>query len=114
MSTIFEEDLKSISDEIVKLGIIHKTIFLTGATGLVGSAIAKGILYSNQYGADNRVVALIRNEDKANWIYKEYIGDNHLTLIKGDVNQPFKYIYLLSCLCPIPDTKRAAPTAPMC
>lgn len=91
MSTIFEEDLKSISDEIVKLGIIHKTIFLTGATGLVGSAIAKGILYSNQYGADNRVVALIRNEDKANWIYKEYIGDNHLTLIKGDVNQPFKY-----------------------
>lgn len=84
--TVFEEDLLSAANEIKKLGIKGKTFFITGATGLVGSFLAFSLLYANKrFSLDNRVLALARNREKAEKLFKGCPG---LEVVVADVLNP--------------------------
>lgn len=72
-----------------------KRVFVTGATGLVGSVLVRSL-----FGMDAEVIALIRNPEKAREIYKEdadkirwIVGDvtdsNSFLPISGDVDYVF-------------------------
>lgn len=67
-----EKDLHNLSD---------KTLLVTGATGLIGSNIIKYLL--DQKEIKCKIIALVRNVDKAKNIFKENI--DNIELIVGDV-----------------------------
>lgn len=51
----------------------EKTFFVTGATGLVGSLILRFLVYANgQLDLDLKLLALVRNKEKAQRLYAEY------------------------------------------
>lgn len=87
--TVFEEDLLYLSDELKKNELYNKVFFVTGATGLVGSVLVKAILFGNQrYNLNNRVIAFVRNKEKAEHIFGGYDG---LEFCIGDILEPIAY-----------------------
>lgn len=81
---VLQEDMVLIGQTMKELGLKNKTFFITGATGLVGSVIVKAILYNKEF--NNKVIAFVRNEEKANRIFG--IDQQNLKLCVGDVNLP--------------------------
>ena len=62
-----------------------RTIFVTGATGLIGKCLIRKIRAHNAIAADPiRILALVRNEDKAKRVFTDY-QEPWFKLIKGDV-----------------------------
>lgn len=52
----------------------NKTFFITGATGLIGSLLTRFLLYADkQIGLNLRILALIRNQEKAQRLYADYL-----------------------------------------
>ncbi len=86
---IYMEDIMSNvnSDNINWKKMKDKTIFITGGTGLIGSLVINTILYaSKEYGLNTRVIALVRNEEKANKLFEKKFRENlELKFIVGDV-----------------------------
>ena len=75
---IVKKDFEEILDSNVPFEKFNnKTFFITGATGLIGSLIIKFLLFLNEKGMNINIVGLIRNEKKAQQIYKNY-NDKHL------------------------------------
>lgn len=61
--------------------------FITGATGLIGSALIRRILRDNDLlNTENTVYALIRSEEKAKSIFKDAFSRSDIKWIKGDLN----------------------------
>ena len=60
------EDLDYISkSNILWSELENKTILITGATGLIGSAIIDAIMYrNNNFNSNIKVIALSRTEEK--------------------------------------------------
>lgn len=87
--SILSEDL-SIVAKSVPHKFYNSTFFVTGATGLIGSILIKGLLTCNKtYNSNIKIIALIRNEKKAFDIFSEYITDK-LIFIKNDVTSQIK------------------------
>ena len=61
----------------------NKTIFVTGATGLLGSLFIKSLLARN---SKIRIIGLARNREKAERIF----NGNELSFVYGDVSQKLK------------------------
>ena len=54
----------------------NKTIFVTGATGLIGSLLVKAFAYYNCLHQGNiKIIGLIRNEEKAKRIYGKWYNN---------------------------------------
>ncbi len=70
-------DFKSIlNSEIDFSEFSDKTILVTGATGLIGSLLVKSLLYcSKEKGLNVKIVAIVRNIEKANEVFNNYICD---------------------------------------
>lgn len=69
-----------------------KVIFVTGATGFVGSQLVKLFLCANRTRDLNiTVVAMIRNENKAKDIFKEYDKQSNLVFYVNDVRNTIDY-----------------------
>lgn len=65
------------------------TVFVTGATGLVGSQLVKTILAANRiHDLHIRVLALVRSQDKARRVFGHLLEKPELQLHYGDVTQP--------------------------
>lgn len=64
----------------------NRTFLITGATGLIGSLIIKFLLFLNKKGMNINIIGLIRNEKKAEQIYKNY-NDKHLTFYIHDLGK---------------------------
>ena len=62
----------------------NKTVLITGATGLMGSHIASFLLKENNV----KIVALSRNKEKLERIYKEYIKAGRVKIIAQDASKP--------------------------
>jgi len=66
-----------------------KTFFITGATGLLGSALIKSLQ------RENRIIALVRNKEKAECVFKEH---KNISFVHGNVaeknsiDEPIDYI----------------------
>ncbi len=68
-----------------------KTVLITGATGMIGSMIIKVIQsYNRRHHTHIRIVAHIRNIQKAESILADYI-DDQLEWVVGDICSPIEY-----------------------
>lgn len=62
-----------------------KSIFISGATGLIGSTIVKTIV-TNVPSA--KIIALVRNKDKAESIFRSLGPNSRITYVNGDIRNP--------------------------
>ncbi len=88
--TVFEEDLENIcsADFIDWDRLNGKTIFVTGATGLIGSTVVQALLYANRKRSLHlQVKALVRNLQKAQAMFARYEGDEALSFVVGTVEE---------------------------
>lgn len=84
---ILQEDLESIVNSEAPVDALrNSTLFVTGATGLIGSLIVKTIAcYNRLKGTNIRLLAFVRNEEKAKNIFGNILDRSEIKLIIGDV-----------------------------
>lgn len=68
-----QSDIKEIISDIELVNSFsHKSVLVTGATGLIGSMIIKTLVCANsEYGLNIKIIGLARNEERA----KKVLGD---------------------------------------
>lgn len=84
----FKNDIQSIAKaEYVNWGgLQNKTVLVTGATGLVGFATIDVLLCANKlHNLDLKILALVRNEEKAKERFKDFLSDDSLKFVVGSV-----------------------------
>lgn len=64
-----------------------KNILITGACGLIGSAVVD-FLFNNRVNCD--VYAMVRNQNKAKERFSAHRGNSHFHILEGDVNRPIE------------------------
>lgn len=87
---ILQEDVESlVSEGTVPFALLeHKSVFVTGATGLLGSQVVKALLCSNRrLGTDIRILALVRSQSKAEKVFGGLLAREDLQFVYGDVTQ---------------------------
>lgn len=96
------DDLEYINslDGIEKLD--GSTVFITGATGMIGSVLADALMYRNEkHGSGITVLALARNARRAKARFEKYSDDPNFKFIEGDINNPLefheKFDYMFHC-----------------
>lgn len=88
---LFKKDL----DYLMSLDYIpwdklkEKTVLVTGATGLIGYNLVSGLIYADiRIKLDLKIIALVRDIDKAEKKYVEQLKDSEaLTFVSGEVEQ---------------------------
>lgn len=91
-SKILEEDFLSVKERGSHLlkKMSSKKVFVTGATGLVGSLIIRTLAYINE--TDNlsiQIYGLARSADKVKSIYGEELPDS-LKFVYGEITDPYE------------------------
>lgn len=92
-NSVLNEDLLYIAEEckIFMDDLTHKSFFITGATGLVGSMLVRTLLCLNsEYNTECEIYILIRSLEKAKKIYQDLILDPHIHILSGDIQQSYK------------------------
>lgn len=97
---ILQRDINRVARELVNFPELnHKTIFVTGASGLLGSLTVKSLLCLNRcYRFNVSIVALVRSSEKAEATFGNLIHDDKLRIIVGDIvdipdiSEPIDYI----------------------
>lgn len=106
---IFQEDLETIlKDESVPWKQLrNKTVFITGATGLIGYTLTCALLQYNLSRSGNiLVVALTRDRKKAEEKFSDWFPDagKWLYFLEGSVENlpeiPGTVDYIVHCACP--------------
>lgn len=104
---IMMEDIVDISKStIIDWNMFNgKTVFITGATGLLGSQIVKALMYANMTKAlDVKLLLLVRNNQKAKEVFGENLNANNVKIIEGDImNMPMvdeKIDFIIHGACP--------------
>lgn len=83
---ILEEDFEYIRANYDFSFLNGKSVFITGATGLLGSQICKYLLYVNEKNnADVKILALVRNLEKAKKVFEEDYENPAIKFVQGDV-----------------------------
>ena len=88
----FQEDIENAakSASVDWDALKGKGVFVTGATGLLGSQIVMTLLMANeQKDLGLTVYALVRSEEKAKTVFANVLGES-LVFVKGDVMKPFE------------------------
>ena len=69
----------------------HKTMMITGATGMVGKYLIEVLLYRNaHYGAGIRIIAVGRDGAKFDERFRDVEGAESLEFLKADVQKPIE------------------------
>ena len=86
------EDLSAIASYAAEQKLSGHTLLVTGATGLIGSLLIKGMVAHNQQGgAPIRVVALARNPEKVAAVFAEEMAGGeipHVQFVYQDISMP--------------------------
>ena len=70
---VYEENIKEVLKENEFMELKNQKILITGANGLIGSAIIDVLNYLNIYENYNmKIIAMVRNENKVLQRLKEY------------------------------------------
>lgn len=91
---VLQEDLEQLIGHSASLlqKFQNKTVFVSGATGLLGSQLVKALLCGNRMiGTNCKVLALVRSEQKAEKVFGELLMREDLELVKGDIMHPVSY-----------------------
>ncbi len=90
--TVLDDDIQIAAEQLDSSAFAGKTVFVTGATGLIGSQVCKVLLAANILKkADISVVAMVRTPAKADTVFADFKGDEHLTYYVGDITAPIAY-----------------------
>ncbi|MBR1704171.1 MAG: NAD-dependent epimerase/dehydratase family protein [Clostridia bacterium] len=94
--SVLREDMslcaKTLADNGLLADLTGKTVFITGATGLIGSQMVRTLLGANRlYGAGITVAAFIRNEQKARALFEDLLPSEDLEFVIGDLSRPIEY-----------------------
>lgn len=87
-ANVYQEDMEYISsaESIDWKLLAGKTIFITGGTGLIGSTVINGLLYANnKYKLNVRIIALVRNLERAKRLFHNVNAGISLIFIVGSV-----------------------------
>ncbi len=85
---IYQEDSQNIaqSGSVDWELLSNKNVLITGATGLIGATIIRGILaYNERNEAGIGILALVRNEEKAKALFGADIESGRMKLLIGDI-----------------------------
>lgn len=88
--SFFEDDISDVSrcDFIPWNELRQKTVFLTGGTGLIGSMCIKSLLYAaRERNLNLKIIALVRDENKASQRFKGELKTGNLKLVSGNVEK---------------------------
>lgn len=106
---VFQEDLAAIlRDPVVPWEELRgRTVFITGATGLIGYTLTSALLqYDLERGGNIRVVALVRDRKKAEEKFADWLAasGSWLDFLEGTVEDgpevPGQVDYIVHCACP--------------
>jgi nucleoside-diphosphate-sugar epimerase len=88
---ILQEDLNIIADSNLPWDKIdNAAIFITGATGLIGASLVRALLCASRKNDMNiKILAAVRNIEKAKKIYGYLLEREELQLIVGDITEKF-------------------------
>lgn len=91
---ILQEDLEQLAAACADLfqKFRNKTVFVTGATGLLGSQLVRALLCSNRIqNTGCRVIAFVRSSQKAERVFGRLLKRGDLELVVGDITKPVCY-----------------------
>lgn len=90
MTEIVKQDIRRIAEYPLNWKKLEgKTVFVTGATGFIGSYIINSLMERvKNHGADIRVAAMVRNEDRAKAKFAAYADLHRIDYVVGDVTDP--------------------------
>lgn len=88
-----QEDLEHIAASSIDFSKYdNTTVFITGATGLIGSSLAKSLMCCNRIRHMNiHIAAGVRSYDKAEQIYGKLLNRPDLELYIGDITDKIAY-----------------------
>lgn len=85
-NNILLQDIQQVVRSVDLSELKNSSIFVTGATGLLGSFIIRVLLYLNKTENYNvQIFALIRNKEKAEKIFGEHSHNDNINWIIGDI-----------------------------
>lgn len=87
---VMQEDLEKITEDcrFCAEAFADRTVFVTGATGLLGSQVVKTLACFNRKSNTNiKILALVRNEEKARKIFGTLLDCGDVKIRLGDINQ---------------------------
>ncbi len=89
---ILQEDLEAIAgSNIPKDKLQDKVVFITGATGLIGSQVVKALACCNRlYDTNIHILAYVRSEEKAKKVFGDLLERGDMELVLGDLTQPIQ------------------------
>lgn len=87
MKEVLLEDLRDLSESDLPFDRFRgKSFLITGATGLIGSLLVKTLLYCNKiHHLELKVLAVVRNKEKAEKIFEEFSGNSALDYVIADL-----------------------------
>jgi nucleoside-diphosphate-sugar epimerase len=89
ISKVEREDLETVADYGPVSSLAGKTILVTGATGLVGSALIKALLVYNQtHRRKIAIIAVVRDMEKATALFSPFLAASGISYICQDLLVP--------------------------
>jgi nucleoside-diphosphate-sugar epimerase len=91
-NTLYKEDIAGIASYAIDWERLTNTnILITGATGLIGTALIDALMYRNAvYNDTITVYAMARNIEKATERFGDYFNNPHFIFMRQDVQTPIQ------------------------
>lgn len=85
-NNILLEDIQQVIKTVDLSELKNSSVFVTGATGLIGSFVIRVLLYLNrEYDFNINIIGLIRNKDKAEKVFGDDCANKSIQWIIGDI-----------------------------
>jgi nucleoside-diphosphate-sugar epimerase len=100
---LYREDIdKILAHQLDWKQLEGSTIFITGATGLIGTMLVDALMTMTlEKNAQITVYAMGRNPERVAQRFADYVDSPHFHFVQGDVNEPFHFDvqadYLFHC-----------------
>lgn len=91
IDALLEEDIISAAETLRSEDYDGKTVFVTGATGLIGSQLVRTLLRLNESGTEVRVVAFLRDEEKGRRVFCDCFDNPAFEMAVGEIDREIDY-----------------------